>query len=243
MRALLAEDLPPRRLQAALYALRDQLPVGRPLSALDISVDGRRVLVRDGDTTWEPDTGQLRLELDAAPPPVEDASPEGARVLGLSPRPELRLSVGPEAETHAGDDGGTADDWYDAALDLEATDPRGAAESYRRAISLDPRHADALLNLGRLLHEEGSPKEAESQYRRALDADPRSARAWFNLGVALEDLSRRDDAVRAYERALKLDERLAAAHFNLSRLLDATGLRAKALRHLAMYRRLAEDGG
>ena len=131
-----------------------------------------------------------------------------------------------------------ADHWYDIALDLESEDSARAMAAYATALTLDPGHADAHLNLGRLLHEAGRVPEAERHYRGALASDPGSAQASYNLGVALEDQRRSAEAVAAYEAALRLDASLAAAHFNLSRLHEAAGRRTDALRHLADYRRL-----
>lgn len=136
-----------------------------------------------------------------------------------------------------------ADHWYDVGLDLEPADPAGAMTAYGTALALDPGHADAHLNLGRLLHEAGRVPEAERHYRAALASDPRSAQASYNLGVALEDQGRSAAAVAAYEAALRLDPALPAAHFNLSRLHEAAGRRTDALRHLADYKRLEDPPG
>lgn len=133
-----------------------------------------------------------------------------------------------------------ADAWFDAALDLEGTDPEAARAAYERVLQAHPAHADAHLNLGRLLHEDGTVDEAEAHYRAALGADPGSPRAAFNLGVALEDQGRGNEAVAAYQRALDADPDLAAAHFNLSRLLEAAGRPAEALGHLASYKRILD---
>lgn len=223
---LLEADVPPRRVSGALEALRRQLPTGRPLSAVTISAVGDRVLVRDEDTVWEPDSGQLRIDFAVAD--VADAT-----------LPVARRALGEEGR----DEGMTADDWYDAALDLEAVAAEEAIASYRRAIELDPDHAEAHLNLGRLLHEAGRVEAAEEHYRRAASADPESARAFYNLGVALEDQSAAQGAIEAYEAALRLDSELAVAHFNLSRLLEAEGRQADALAHLAEYKNILDRGG
>lgn len=222
-RELLEADIPARRVRESLEALRDQLPVGRPLSAVHVSAVGDRILVQDDDSIWEPDSGQLQIDFAAA----DVAEPCARRAF----------------RERGGDDGLTADDWYDTALDLEAVTTDEAIGAYRKALALDPMHSNAHLNLGRLLHEAGRVDEAEAHYREAATADPESARAFYNLGVALEDQGLRPGAIEAYEAALRLDARLAVAHFNLSRLFEAGGQKSEALNHLAAYRRLIERGG
>ena len=106
---------------------------------------------------------------------------------------------------------------------------------------LDAHHADAHVNLGRLLHEQGLVEEAERHYRLALRESPEHATAAFNLGIALEDLGRPADAIDAYRAALATDPRLADAHYNVARLYEKAGKKAAALRHLSSYRRLTGD--
>lgn len=215
-RDLLDADVPERRIRAAVAALRRQLPSELPLSALHISAAGDGVLVRDEDGSWEPVTGQLQIDFSAAPPAA--AVTRTVRVLE--------------------GDAASADHWYDAGVDLESTSAADAMRAYRRALDLDPNHAAAHLNLGRLLHEAGDLDGAEAHYRAAQVADHESAEAPFNLGVLLEDLGRPLQAIAAYRDALELDEGMAAAHFNIGRLLEARGDRAGAMRHLAAYTRL-----
>src|SRR5688500_4650512 len=50
--------IPQRKVRRVLERLRDQLPEGRPLTGLRISADGQRVIVRDGDSVWNPESGQ-----------------------------------------------------------------------------------------------------------------------------------------------------------------------------------------
>jgi tetratricopeptide (TPR) repeat protein len=224
-RELLEQDVPARRVRSALRSLREQLPQGRPLSAVRVSAIGERVLVRDQDAAWDPETGQVALDFSVA---------------------ELAVRVEPfapdVAQTDADDAELSADDWYDVALDLEAVSVEKARTAYRRAIALDPGHAEAHLNLGRLLHEVGDLAGAESHYRQACAARPESALAAFNLGVALEDKGDAREAMAAYRRALKLDADIAEAHFNLGRLCEAAGDKRGALQHLAQYKRLQERG-
>lgn len=224
-RELLEADVPSRRVRQTLEALRERLPPGRPLSAVQLSALGGRVLVREEGRAWEPDTGQLEIPLTGTP---ADSPPPAERGVPLSPPPAPA---------------GGADDLFDAALELEGTAPDAAADLYRRALEADPAHAEAHLNLGRLLHEEGALDEAESHYRAARRADPAYARASYNLGVALEDQGRAPEAMEAYRAALAADAELAVAHFNLSRLYEAAGASTEALRHLASYKRILDRAG
>jgi tetratricopeptide (TPR) repeat protein len=226
-RELLERDVPPRRVRAALLSLRAQLPRGRPLSAVRIRAHGDRVVVRDADAAWEPETGQMALDFAAE-----------LEVGGPGPRAQPGEARGEPFAPDAGE----ADDWYDLAIDLEAASAAKARAAYGRAIALDPGHAEAHLNLGRLLHEAGELPGAESHYRQACAARPDSALAAFNLGVVLEDRGDADGAVAAYRRAVKLDPEHAESHFNLGRLYEAQGDVSAALRHLAEYKRIRERG-
>lgn len=268
-RGLLESDVPARRVRESLEALREQLPAGRPLSAVTISALGTRVLVQDDDALWEPGSGQLQITFPAegSPSPAAsgpEASPSGADVgvvesdaapVGRGstmPPSAARLTIHRSVEADPADvqgapsdpgaatlpASGSADEWYDAAVDLESTDLEAAASAYRRALELDDTFSDAHLNLGRLLHEAGQADEAESHYRLAIDTNPNNARAHFNLGVVLEDRGESAEAAAAYAESLRVDPDLAVAHFNASRLCEEAGDSAGAIQHLVEYRRL-----
>lgn len=219
-RDLVAADVSPRRVRRALESLHEQLPAGRPLSAVQLDALNGQVLVRDEGHSWEPDTGQIHLALGEC---AADVAPGTSG--WNTPAPAL-----------------SADDWYERAANLEPDAPLRAKRAYGEALALDPGHADAHLNLGRLLHEEGLVAEAERHYRAAVAADDTNGRAFYNLGVVLEDQGRHVEAVDAYEEALALDPDLAVAHFNLSRLFEAAHRPADALRHLASYKRILARG-
>jgi tetratricopeptide (TPR) repeat protein len=113
-----------------------------------------------------------------------------------------------------------------------------ASSMYAQAVALDPMHADAHVNLGRLLHQRGQFKEAEAHYVAALVVRPTDATATFNLAVVLDDQGREEAAIQQYQRALELDPACVDASFNLSRLFERKGEKIAALRHLKDYRRL-----
>jgi len=223
-KALVAARIPPRRIRRALKRLRLQLPRGRSLAELRIVAEGDRIVVSDGDTAWNPESGQTHLDF-----AVSDLATRAA--------PIARRTAQAARDAEGDFD---ADDWYELGLELEAVDPEEARDAYRRALELDAHHADAHVNLGRLLHEQGLVEEAERHYRAALREDPAHATAEFDLGIALEDLDRPADAIEAYRMALATDARLADAHFNVARLYDRMGKRAAALRHLSTYKRLTD---
>jgi tetratricopeptide (TPR) repeat protein len=218
--SLVHARIPRARVRRALRSLRAQLPEGRPLAAVRVHAEGDRVVVQDGGARWHPETGQVLLDLD-----VGDLARRVAPVV----RAAARRRTAPL----------DADAWYRWGCDLEDAAPREAEAAYRRALSIDPDHGGAGLNLGRLLHERGDPRAAEYHYRLAMASPEHRALAAFNLGVALEDQGLADEALLAYARALEADRALADAHFNTSRLLERIGRREDALRHLAEYRRLS----
>jgi tetratricopeptide (TPR) repeat protein len=222
---LLDASVTVNRVTRTLSLLREQLPAGRPLSAIKIHVTGQRVVVRDRLASWEPESGQGTLDFD-----VRAMSEQVAPQLPRRPR------ALPERQ------GESADDLYQSALDLELLG-RGneAREVYEAVLRRDPKLIGARINLGRLLHAAGRLGEAEALYRAALEQQPGNAVAAFNLGVVLEDEGKAGDAADAYRAALAVDDGYADAHYNLSRLLEAQGDARGALRHLSRFRRLVQN--
>src|SRR5919198_6115687 len=224
-KGLMAARIPAAKIRGSLRRLKQQLPRGRALSELRITAEGHRVVARDGALAWHPDSGQLVLDFDVAAL-AERAAPLARRQAAAARRVEDEFDAG---------------QWFDLGLELEVSAPEDARDAYRRALELDPHHADARVNLGRLLVESGRAEEAETHFRVVLADHPDHATAWYNLGIALEDRRRPSDAVKAYEQAIAADRRLADAYFNLARLYEQAGKKAAALRHLSIYRRLTGD--
>jgi tetratricopeptide (TPR) repeat protein len=222
-KGLLASRVPRRRVRLAMQNLREQLPGDRALTGVRISAQGHHVVVRDGGDVWNPESGQAFFDFELA---------ELAREAATLP---LRTPPADVPDQPPG-----AADWYERGEDLEAEEPDEAMAAYRRALEIDPRLADAHLNLGRLLHERGEAAAAEAHYRQALAARPEDTTAAFNLGVALQDLGRLEEAAEAYESALAVDRSLADAHYNLSGLYEKLNQPEAAFRHLRTYRTLTQ---
>jgi len=221
IRGLLERRVPTRQIGRVLDSLRRQIGK-RPLNRVSVFVDGSRVVAWDGQSRWQPESGQFLFNFDAGQ--VVRRATQVAR-LPASERPRL-----PEL---------TAEEWCELAIEIEDRSPLEAKAAYHHALDIDPGNATARINLGRMLHAEGTLAGAEAHYREALRREPSSAIAWYNLGVLLEDQHRADDAIAAYERAVRADTQLADAHYNLALLYERAGRERDAVRHLAIFRRLS----
>jgi DNA-binding transcriptional MerR regulator len=218
-RALIDAKIPTRRIHRSLESLRRGLPETIPLSGLSISAVGDSVVVRDGDSHRQVDSGQYLLGLDVT-------VANGVLQVIEHRRPDEPEPAPVEA------------DWFAQALTLESSDPAGALVAWRHAVDEDPRNAAAWINWGRLLHEQGETQRAADVYRRALDQVGPEPLLLFNQAVLLEDLGNPAGAVAAYQNALENDPDMADCHYNLARLYEALGQEQQAIRHLGRYRRL-----
>jgi tetratricopeptide (TPR) repeat protein len=216
--ALAAANVPPRRITKSLKELRRHLPDAMPLSGLSIGAVGDQVVVSEGASRWQAESGQYLLAFDGDP---ADGS--------------LRVIERNDAGAAA-----SAEDWFERGCKLESGDAGAAREAYERALEADAKHLLAHINLGRLLHEAGRLGDAERVYRKAVATCGSDPLLLYNLGVLLEDLDRKNEAMEAYERALHRDPRLADCHYNLALLYKALDKPRQAIRHMAQYRRLVK---
>jgi tetratricopeptide (TPR) repeat protein len=215
--ALADAKVPQRRITKSVRELRRHLPDAMPLSGLSICAVADRVVVREGSSRWQAESGQYLLEFEGDP---ADGS----------------LSV-IERKTMADAPSG-AEEWFDRAVALEREDGKAALRAYEQAIAVDPAFLNAHINLGRLLHEAGRYARAEQVYREALKVCGSDPVLLYNLGVLLDDMDRKAQAMEAYEAALSADPDLAECHYNLALLCEKLKKPKEAIRHMSRYRTL-----
>jgi Flp pilus assembly protein TadD len=100
-----------------------------------------------------------------------------------------------------------------------ATERRGAeaADTFKKALAVNPHHAGALSALAQLAEVEGRVDEAEASYRKALVESPGDPMIRFNIGRMLI-------ARRQYQEAIaELDPLKLADHPDRPRFLFALG--------------------
>lgn len=222
---LLGQRVRLRDVARAVVALRAALPkVTRPLSELRVVSDGKKVVVRSQDGTFEPSTGQMMLDFG-----VGSLRDDVVRV--------LRPSVGKSRQK-------SAYDLYVQASQLdEAPASFEQAEAlYRQALELDPYLAIAYTNLGNICFRRHDDVSAEAMYRRALEIDPGQSEAHYNLGYVTLERGDPATSVKYFLAAISADPTFADAYFNLAMAYEHLGEVHKARPYWKKYVDLEPHG-
>ncbi|XOV84773.1 MAG: tetratricopeptide repeat protein [bacterium] len=219
-KGLMNASVTTRKAYRALVKLKKEMAQEKSLSAVRIYADGTTVMARDDQHVWEVETGQINFDFS---------------------RSELAGNVADIAEQHvqaaiAAEDLDT-DEWYNLGLDLEEVDPDKAPDAYKQSIRLDPKNADAHVNLGRLYQLRGDLKHAKRHYELALTARPGHQLAFYNLGTVFDELDETSKAAEFYQQAPSIPD----AHYNLARIRELQGDEVSALRHMRAYRDLVDE--
>jgi predicted O-linked N-acetylglucosamine transferase (SPINDLY family) len=98
-----------------------------------------------------------------------------------------------------------------------------AAEIYRRVLTAEPQHCDALERLSVLEYQQGRHRQAIELMRRAIEIEPGRAEFHFNLASMQSAAGLTTEAIASLLEALRLDPGLAEAQINLGRLYRAAG--------------------
>jgi tetratricopeptide (TPR) repeat protein len=177
--ALAAADVPAKRITKSLKELRRHLPESMPLSGLSIGAVGDRVVVKEGASRWQAESGQYLLAF------------EGDPVAG-----QLKV-VAPEEES--------IESLIDRGYDLHQAGRLAEAEAvYRKALAAHGTDPLLLYNLGVLLEDLGRKAEAVEMYEAALRSDSRMADCHYNLALLCEALKRPQEAIRHMAQYRKL---------------------------------------
>ncbi len=218
-KGLMDASVSTRKAYRALVKLKAELAQVKSLSAVRIYADGSHVVVRDDEHVWEVETGQTTIDFN-----TEDLA---GNVAEIANRHVSQAAQSDEMDT---------DEWYNLGLDLEEVEPDKAPEAYKQSIRLDPKNADAHVNLGRLYQLGGNLKNAKRHYELAITARPGHQLAYYNLGTVFDELDEMAKAADYYMKAPSIPD----AHYNLARIRELEGDEVSALRHMRHYRELLD---
>ncbi len=239
---LVAAGASPLAIENRLRELAEVLPdVERPLAQLSVLIEGRHVLLRQGEGLIEPG-GQLRFDFDA-PDAADSSDKEERSVLPMTaPYWDEDIEFPPKNKSARNADfpNSRRDEWLEQVFELEEQGDLSAAIDLCHAIlSRDGMRADICFQLGELLYRDGQIEAARERYYTAIELDDTFVEARTNLACVLAETGRHDLAVAALQGVLTLHEDYPDAHYNLAISLEAIGETAAAAVHWRRFRQLA----
>lgn len=230
---LLAAGASPQAVEKKLARLARYLPdVERPLAQLSVIVQGKQLLLRQGEGLIEPG-GQLRIDFEAFE--SEDRAGDPA---ASSSSPILSLQqqeAQPGVETTPGEMIDQAVRWEDEGRLEEAVG------MYRSALALGGPSAEVCFLLAELLYRLGDVTAARERYFMSIELDEEYVEARASLGCVLAELGQHELAVAALEGALELHDDYPDAHYHLARSLDELECFAEAIPHWRRFLALAPN--
>jgi len=107
-----------------------------------------------------------------------------------------------------------------------------AIRSYEAVLAIDPRNANAYINMAASQMQQQDRPGAEASCRKALALEPDNGTAHLNLGILLSRRGEKDEAIEHLEKSVQLERRLDEAHLNLGLALASVGRNEDAALHL-----------
>ena len=230
---LLAAGMSPKAIEKKLETLSRFLPgVKRPLVQLSVIIEGKEILLRQGDGLVEPG-GQLRFDFEAAETgsAAHESSTIDAREILLSTSPDRagRSAIEPDEMCRLA-----------AALEEEGHLAE-AAEMYRALQAAAGPHPEICFQIAELLYRQSDFSAARERYYMTIEMDEDYVEARANLGCVLAETGQHDLAIAAFEGALAYHADYADVHYHLARTLEEVGRNLDAEIHWRAFLDLAPD--
>lgn len=195
---LLAAGMSPQAIEKKLETLARYLPgVERPLAQLSVIIEGKEILLRQGDGLLEPG-GQLRFDFEAAEA-VEGPLAGSAGAAAVVPSSADASSTGQPATS--------PEQMCRVAAELEDQGQlEAAAEMYRAAMAAAGPVPEICFQVAELLYRLGDRSGARERYYMTIELDEDYVEARANLGCVLAETGQLELAVAAFQGALAYHE-------------------------------------
>ncbi len=246
---LLEAGASPAEIERRLEELARYVPdVDRPLAQLSVIVEGRHILLRQGEGLVEPG-GQLRMDFESL-----EANAQEQQVIEVTREDVVRVFDRHDAEA-AEPKILPFDNLVDRAVlpqnpeeiltqaseHEEAGELEVAIELYRSFLAAYGLRAQVCFQLAELLYRTNDYTAARERYYMAIELDENYVEARANLGCVLIDTGELDLAIAALLGALKYHPDYPDAHYHLARTLDELGRHEEAVDHWRAFLVLAPD--
>ena len=246
---LLEAGASPAEIERRLEELARYVPdVDRPLAQLSVIVEGRHILLRQGEGLVEPG-GQLRMDFESL-----EANAQEQQVIEVTREDVVRVFDRHDAEG-AEPKILPFDNLVDRAVlpqnpeeilaqaseHEETGELEVAIELYRSFLAAYGLRAQVCFQLAELLYRTNDYTAARERYYMAIELDENYVEARANLGCVLIDTGELDLAIAALLGALKYHPDYPDAHYHLARTLDELGRHEEAVDHWRAFLVLAPD--
>ena len=238
---LLAAGASPKAIESKLDALSKLAPnVDRPLAQLSVIVEGRDLLLRDGEGLIE-SSGQRRFDFAAAEEDNESTSTQPSQpTTSETPEAVILNSVDyfqpQQLERVSSEELLTQAANYEDNGDLQA-----AVDTYRALLFVDGTDPEINFQLAELLYRLGDVSAARERYYVVLELDEDFVEARANLGCVLAEMGQQELAIAAFSGTLDRHREYPDVHYHLARTLDEVERHNEANIHWREFLALAPD--
>lgn len=242
--AWVASGASPEAIERRLLQLIEIVPdLRRPLDQLSILVEGKHVLLRQGEGLIEPG-GQLRFDFDLLSQPEsvdQDSDSDDEPTVSIRfPDPEASDVLAFPPQDHENGAAESEDDLLLSAYEAEDDgDLAFAVDCYHALLAREGVRADWHFQIGELLYRMGEMIAARERYYAAIEVDPDFVEARSSLAGVLAETGQLELAVAAYQGTLALNDDYPDVQYNLARLLDQLGRPIEAEQHWRRFLQLA----
>ena len=198
-------------IQRTLERVRTLVDPERSVTSLKLVNDEGRIVVRDGPSLIEAETGQLIFDFERSyqPGKVED---------GFGP---ARVR-----------------ERFEEARRVADEDPLKALTIYSELVGREPGNFEAHIRLATLLEREGDLSGALRHLLGAAAIIPASAEVHLKLGLLYRKKEEYQNALLSFQRTLECDPANVEAHRNAAEMYEAAGRKRDSQRHLSAIHRL-----
>ncbi|MEM9413001.1 MAG: MerR family transcriptional regulator [Planctomycetota bacterium] len=224
---LIASGASPSAIESKLSKLAALFPnLQRPLSQLSVIVEGRSLLLREGDGLVEPG-GQKRFDFDEVHEAVSDDQAEVIQIEAAIADRDL-------------DSLKTRDDFLRLAIEFEDKEEiESACQVYRSLLLAFGPSPDICFRLAENLFHIGDLTAARERYYSAIELDEQFVEARASLGCLLVELDKPELAISAFQGALEHHSDYPDVMYHLARQLDEVGRSEEADEHWRNFLALA----